>query len=429
MIRIRSLPLPLAALALAFALWSCAGSSGGKTAGARGPGVPRRPVPAGWGPTLAVVDGVPITRHDVDSVLATAPASVRENYLEDEEQYKVLVERIAQQQAIYLAAVKSGTENDAAYRADVEAQKRQILLKHYYQNVVLSLPPVSDAAVSQYYDAHPAEFAQPARVRVRHIQVRTLAGAREVAKRLRSGTWEAVCARYSTDKVTAKNGGVLGFVSSVGADVPGVGNAPSIVAAAFKLKEGETSGPLKSDRGWHIIRADQKTEAGPQPLKNVERQIRGSLESERSEHFQETLIDSLKRTYGVVVYGDSISAAMKPVLSPAQLFGKAQAAESPQQRIATFKEVVTRYPNDKSAVQAAFMIGFTYAEELADFPAARAAFQDFLRKYPKSDLVASANWMLENMEHSAPPPEVGIPDTLRLETIQSHDSTGTTTKP
>ncbi len=428
MIRIRSLLSPLAGLILVFALWSCAGSSGGKTAGARGPGV-RRPTPAAWGPTLAVVNGVPITRHDVDSVLASAPASVRENYMEDEEQYKVLVERIAQQQAIYLAALKSGIENDAGYRADVEAQKRQILLKHYYQNVVQSLPPIPDSAVSQYYDAHPAEFAQPARVRVRHIQVRTLAGAREVAKRLHSGTWESVCAKYSTDKVTAKNGGVLGFVSTEGDDVPGVGKAPAIVAAAFKLKEGESSGPLKSDRGWHIIRVDQKTEAGPQPLKNVERQIRGSLESDRSEHFQEMLVDSLKRTYGVVVYDDSISAAMKPVLSPAELFGRAQAAASPQERIDLFKEVVTRYPNDKSSVQAAFMIGFTYAEELADFPAARSAFQDFLRKYPKSNLVDSANWMLENMEHSAPPPEVGVPDTLHFETIQRPDSTRTNSKP
>lgn len=427
MIRIRSLSPQLAGLVLVFALWSCAGSSGGKTAGAREPGAGRHPVPASWGPTLAVVNGVPITRHDVDSVLASAPASVRENYLDDEEQYKLLVERIAQQQAIYLAALKSGIENDAAYRADVEAQKRQILLKHYYQNVVQSLPAITDAQVKEYYDAHPTEFAQPARVRVRHIQARTLAGAREVAKRLRSATWESVCATYSTDKVTAKSGGVLGYVSSAGDDVPGLGKAPAIVAAAFSLKEGESSGPLKSDRGWHIIRVDEKTEAGPQPLKNVERQIRGTLEGTRSEHFQEALIDSLKRTYGVVVYDDSISVAMKPVLSPAQLFGKAQAASSPQERISLFKEVVTRYPNDKSAVQAAFMIGFTYAEEMSDFPAARAAFQDFLRKYPKSDLVASANWMLQNMEHSAPPPEVGVPDTLHFETIQG-DTTATKSK-
>ena len=106
---------------------------------------------------------------------------------------------------------------------------------------------------------------------------------------------------------------------------------------------------------------------------------------------------------------------MKPVLTPAQLFAKAQAAGTASERIELFREVTSKYPNDKSAVQAEFMIGFTYAEELRDFPAARSAFEEFMRKYPKSELVTSAKWMLENMEHSAPPPGVGVPDTLLLE--------------
>jgi peptidyl-prolyl cis-trans isomerase C len=429
MIRIRPLFPTLAALLFVLALWGCAGSSGGKTATGRGPQVwkPSKPDPTNV--TVAMVAGRPITRHDVDSVLATAPASIREDYLADPEQYKLLVERIVQQQTVFLAAQKSGIESDSAYRADLISSQRQLLMKHYYQKTVQSLPALPDSAVRAYYDAHPIEFAMPGRARVRHILVPTMARAREVRKKLSTSTWEKVCAGYSTDKVTAKGGGILGFVSSDTDQVPGVGKAPAIVAAAFRLKEGETSEPLKSDRGWHIIRADQKTEAGPQPYAAVEHQIRGNLETERSEHFQETLLDSLKRTYNVVVYSDSIEAAMKPVLTPAQLFTKAQAAAAAKDRIDMFRQIVTQYPNDKSAVQADFMIGFTYAEELKDFPAARAAFQEFIRKYPKSDLVASANWMLENMEHSAPPPEVGMPDSLQFEIMPPKDTQGPASKP
>src|SRR5205823_13585482 len=122
-------------------------------------------------------------------------------------------------------------------------------------------------------------------------------------------------------------------------------------------------------------------------------------------------------------------------LSPAELFARAQTAAAPKERIELFQRVVTEYPNDKSAVQAAFMIGFTYAEELKDFPSARTAFQDFIRKYPKSDLVSSAHWMLDNMEHSVPPPEVGLPDSLTIQAIPSPnpnsqpDSKGTPKKP
>src|SRR6185436_5977916 len=242
-------------------------------------------------------------------------------------------------------------------------------------------------AVRQYYDAHPAEFTAPGRARVRHIQVATQAKARDVARRLKTASWAQVCARYSTDKGTAKSGGILGFVTTGEGVVPGLGTAPAIVAAAFTLREGESSAPLKSPKGWHIIRVDQRTEEGPQPYAAVERQIRGTLESERSESFQATLLDSLKKEYGVVMYTDSIEAAMKPVLTPAELFAKAQTTVLPKDRIDLFQEVVPRYPNDKSAVQAEFMIGFTYAEDLKDYPAARAVIQSLLRKHPKSDLV------------------------------------------
>jgi len=422
MMRIRPYCLSLAALLLAALLWSCAGSSGGKTSGARGPHTWKPPAHDPLNPTLAIVAGRPIMRHDVDSVLAMAPKSVQEDYLSDPDQYKMLVERIAQQQMIYLAAQQAGIERDSSFRAEMDNQRRSLLMKHYYQKTVQGLPHIPDESVRQYYDSHPSEFGMPGRARVRHILVPTRAKALQVAKLLKTTSWEQICARYSTDKVTAKTGGIVGFVTSDSDQVPGVGKAPAIVAAAFKLKEGEASAPLKSERGWHIIRVDQKTEAGPQPYVNVEHQIRGNLESELSERFQQALLDSLKKVYGVVVFPDSIEKAMKPMLSPAQLFAQAQTAVSPQDRIELFRRVVNEYPQDKSAVQAAFMIGFTYAEELKDFPAARAAFEDFIRKYPKSDLVSSAHWMLENMEHSVPPPEVGIPDSL---TIETHPGPGT----
>jgi len=37
--------------------------------------------------------------------------------------------------------------------------------------------------------------------------------------------------------------------------------------------------------------------------------------------------------------------------------------------------------------------------------------------------------MLENMEHSAPPPEVGTPDSLQLDFKPVKNPKGTTTKP
>lgn len=390
-------------------LWGCAATSPPPgSAGRSRPQVWRPAASDTNGPVVAIVGSHRITRHEIDSLLATAPQSVRDQYTSDREQYKQLVERIAEQEALYQAAVQAGTESDSSYRAEVAGHARQLLVKHYYQNAVRTLPAVPDSLVHLYYDEHASEFKVSGRARVRHILLPTRAKAAQVLKRLKAGdSWDPLCARYSTDKGSAKTGGVIGLVVSDADVVPGFGNAPSIVEAAFRLKEGETSEPLKTDRGWHIIRVDQVTPAGEQKFESVEKQIRSSLESDRAEAFQTALLDSLKQRYGTTVFDDSLELALSPAKSPADLFQAAQAAGSSRERIDLFRKVVARYPTDKSAPQAQFMIGFSYAEELSQYPEAREAFQEFLRKFPNSDLVESAKWMLENMESSSLPPGLG----------------------
>ncbi len=49
------------------------------------------------------------------------------------------------------------------------------------------------------------------------------------------------------------------------------------------------------------------------------------------------------------------------------------------------------------------MIGFIHAEELSNYEAARSAFERMKARYPDSDLVASADWMLEHMGEENPP--------------------------
>lgn len=417
---------------LLLGLCGCAGSSPHETAGGTSSSrshVWRPAKPDTLGPVVAIVAGRRFTRHDVDSILAPAPQSVRSQY-QNPDMYKQLLERVVQQEALFAEAQKAGTESDSAYRVEIATQQRQLLIKHYYLNAIKALPQVPDSAVRRYYDEHADEFKVQGRARVRHIQVATQARARQVLRRLRGGmSWERACAQYSTDKLTAKSGGVVGFVTTDNNMVPGIGLSPAIVAAAFHLKEGETSEPLKSEKGWHLIRVDQAAATSRQPFEQAEKMIRSNLEEDRNERFQATLVDSLKKVHGATVFEDSIGAALDPAASPADLFQKAQAASSPEERIRLFRGIVARFPSDKSAIQAAFMIGFTYAEELSDRAAARQAFESFLKQYPQSDLAASAKWMLENMNNPNPPLGVGPPtDTLKVIPVPPGQAKGTNTR-
>ena len=86
-----------------------------------------------------------------------------------------------------------------------------------------------------------------------------------------------------------------------------------------------------------------------------------------------------------------------------ELFTLAQDTEDPLQRLSYYGELIVSYPDGEHADEAQFMIGFIQSEEIGNHEAARNAFQRLLEEYPESELVDSANWMIENMGKETPP--------------------------
>ena len=56
------------------------------------------------------------------------------------------------------------------------------------------------------------------------------------------------------------------------------------------------------------------------------------------------------------------------------------------------------------------MIGFVYSEELSDYDHAEREFKALVDRYPSSELVKSAKWMMENMRKGTPNFE--LPDSI-----------------
>jgi peptidyl-prolyl cis-trans isomerase C len=398
--------LPLAALIAVLAAAGCGGGSKSRPA-AGGSGATSSRV---WSPgkadtlgtVVAIVGNRRIRAHEVDSLIRTAPPNVQ-SQLREPAGYKQIIDRMVTEEALYQAARRSGLGKDPAYRAAVAKAAREALMRMYYQNRLSHFPPPADSAIQAYYESHAEEFAVPARVRLRHIQVATRAKAEALRKRLvAGGLWDALAKTNSIDNATRDNGGLLGYVTPGNEYVPGVGKAPAIVTAAFALREGEISKPLQSEKGWHLIRVDNIEAARSQPLAEVRQGILGHLSTQSQEALSQSFLDSVRTASGAVVFEDSISAAMTPARSAQDYFKEAQAAASPEQRIRLYRDVATHYPDDPVSVQAQFMVGFTYAEDLGKYDEARAEFRKFIDKYPNHELANSAKWMLENMDKPAP---------------------------
>lgn len=413
-IRLRTAAILL--LATAAGLAGCSGgpspdSGSGATARGAGsktsagsPGVWRPGKPDTLGPTVAVFGNRRLTRHDLDSVIATAPPDIRPR-LRTPDGYRQLVERIIFEETILRLAQEQGIEADSIYILEMAKAARGAKMRTYYNRRIERLEGPSDSLVRATYEANIEQYRVPARIRIRHIQLATQKAARDVRARLVKGAlWDEVCKARSLDTVSKDRGGMVGYLSKAADVVPGIGTAPAIVAGAFELKEGEISQPLKGPKGWHLIRVDNREEATVQPFQEVRKAITQDLESKIQDDFSRAFTDSLKSMSNSTIFDDSITVALEPARSPADYFKEAQAAVSPTDRIAFYKRVIERFPNDSVAVQARFMIGFTYAEDIGDYEAAKTAFEDFIKHHPTSELATSAKWMMENMDK--PPPSM-----------------------
>ncbi|WP_242142242.1 MULTISPECIES: peptidylprolyl isomerase PrsA [unclassified Bacillus cereus group] len=110
-------------------------------------------------------------------------------------------------------------------------------------------------------------------IKTSHILVNNEAKANEIKKKLDEGaSFEELAKQESEDPGSKEKGGDLGYFG------PGK-MAPEFEEAAYKLKIGEISKPIKSSHGYHIIKLTDKKEL--KPYDEVKDSIRKNLEKER----------------------------------------------------------------------------------------------------------------------------------------------------
>ena len=158
-------------------------------------------------------------------------------------------------------------DEDPAYKIQAQFSMAGILANEVNENIKKGVK-VDDAALRKYYEDHKSEYEK---VRARHILIRmagspvpvkpgqkdltaeeALAKTTELRAKIQGGANFAEVAKAESDDTgSGANGGELGLF--------GHGQmVPSFEEAAFRLKPGEVSEPVKSPFGYHLIQVEEK---------------------------------------------------------------------------------------------------------------------------------------------------------------------------
>jgi peptidyl-prolyl cis-trans isomerase SurA len=188
-------------------------------------------------------------------------------------------------------------QSTASYRAEL---KKQILRFRVLNIAVGSKVAVSDTDVQSYYERNIKSGAN-VQVRASHIFITIPETAdnamvlekEKVAKKLLSraeaGEDFAKLAREnSEDAATRQEGGDLGYF--------GRGMLPKpIEELVFSMRAGEVRGPVRADRGFHVIKLVDRRVKDAQPLAEVREDLRNQLRQKEMDRQTKSFLSDLRK--------------------------------------------------------------------------------------------------------------------------------------
>ncbi len=185
----------------------------------------------------------------------------------------------------------------AAYRADL---KKQLLRFRVINIAVGSRVTISDDDVKTYYDRHMKDGAN-VQVRASHIFIaipenadaavvaEKQAQAKKLLERALGGEDFGKLARESSDDpATRAEGGDLGYF---GKDML----PKAIEEMVFAMKVGEVRGPVRADRGFHVIKLVDRKVKDPKPLDDVKDDVRMQLRQKEMERQTKSYLAELRK--------------------------------------------------------------------------------------------------------------------------------------
>lgn len=143
-----------------------------------------------------------------------------------------------------------------------------------------------EQALLEAYEADPTRFRSGEERRARHIllaisgerdEQATRAIADEVAEKLAAGAdFAALAGEYSNDPGSAARGGDLGWA---GRDA----YVPAFEEALFAMDVGETTPPVRTEFGYHLIRLEEVRRGEEQKFEDVRDQLAAELRQHRAQ--------------------------------------------------------------------------------------------------------------------------------------------------
>lgn len=247
---------------------------------------------------LATINGREISNIDLDNAVKSMHPQQQMRF-QSEEGKKRLLEDLVNQELFYLEAKDNKVDETEEFKALMEQVTINMLKQHALNQLFMAAMPTEEEAKA-YYDEHQDEFKVDEMAKARHILIKANhedefdiaeKRAKEIAEEIKAGekTFEQAAMDYS-DCPSNMQGGDLGLF--------GKGQmVPEFEEAVFSMNAGELSEPVKTSFGYHLIKVEERHEAGVSKFEEVKDEILGKLAQLKQLKAYEDKVAELREKY------------------------------------------------------------------------------------------------------------------------------------
>ena len=185
-------------------------------------------------------------------------------------------------------AIERGYGKDPSLVEPLKAVERDTILSLTGRRIRADAGTPTSAEVESYYKSHPAEFQIPASRACAHIVLSTREQANKILGSLKRGDrFEDLARDYSRDQASAANGGLLGNLGDAEIQRMSQSGEKALADAIRDSKPGQTTDPVQSRVGWHLIRCQAPSAAKLRSFEEVRASLAQRLTDQRG---QEALV-------------------------------------------------------------------------------------------------------------------------------------------
>jgi parvulin-like peptidyl-prolyl isomerase len=195
-------------------------------------------------------------------------------------------------QTKYEKQLKQQGLTDTQVRDDIKAQ----LVSEAIFKEVTGEVKISDADVKKYYNGHKTQYSVPEQREIAHILVKKKQLADDLYKQIKAGAnFAALAKKYSQDPGSKNQGGKL--TVSKGQTV-----AP-FDQTAFLMHVGQISRPVKTEFGYHIIKALGPIKpAKSTPFSQVKESIRQQIGQQKKNEAMSKWVNDVKKEFAKKIH-------------------------------------------------------------------------------------------------------------------------------